>query len=69
MEDRYARKGELYVCTACGKTAIDPYGEGAQYGWDESCFLNSHLFDVGDLIFDENGRVKKITGKPLNEDD
>ena len=43
--DRMAPDDGIWVCAACGKTAVDQYGmEGPHsYGWDESCALNSVL--------------------------
>lgn len=41
MTDNIAPAGRIWVCGACGKTALDKYGEDR--GWDESCMLNAVL--------------------------
>ena len=45
MTDRFAPKGAVWVCAACGKRHSDKYGiEGwGNSGWDESCILNAVL--------------------------
>ena len=47
MDDlnRYAAKGTIWVCGACGKVAEDRYGIDRAHspGWDESCMLNAVL--------------------------
>lgn len=45
--DRIAPDDGIWVCAACGKTAVDRYGmEGPHsHGWDESCMLNAVLCD------------------------
>lgn len=61
-DDRIAPDGKLWVCTACGKTAKNRHGPpNADQGWDESCVLNSHLFNKDELIFNEQGRVVAIS--------
>lgn len=36
--------GQVWVCTACGKTSKDRGGNHAiSRGWDESCMLNAVL--------------------------
>lgn len=55
QDDPIAPEGKLWVCHACGKTAKDRYGE--EGGWDESCMLNSGLYDVAKLIFHNSGRL------------
>jgi len=58
-----APKGKIWVCCACGKTAKYRAGrtENDMDGWDESCFLNSELFDVDKLVRDsKTKRVVKI---------
>lgn len=44
-DERMAPDDGIWVCCACGKTAIDRYGlEGPRSGgWDESCMLNAVL--------------------------
>lgn len=41
-EARLAPPGTVWVCAACGKTARDRFGT-SDFGWDESCMLNSVL--------------------------
>lgn len=39
-----APEGQIYVCSACGKTAKNIYtGTGGDRGWDASCALHSVL--------------------------
>lgn len=57
MSDNIAPPGKLWVCHACGKTARDQYGE--EGGWDESCVLNSALYDESQLVY-EGRRVVEI---------
>lgn len=42
---RFAPKGTIWVCAACGKTHKDRYGEDGEgdLGWDESCMLKAVL--------------------------
>jgi len=59
--NRFAPEGKLWVCHACGKTAKDRYGgKDAMDMWDESCMLNSELFDESDLERNEWGYVVNI---------
>lgn len=39
-----APEGSIWVCTACGKTSNDKYGDPGS-GWDVSCMMNSVLTD------------------------
>jgi hypothetical protein len=46
----YAPKGQIWVCTACGKRARTRYGiddvgahTNIDYGWDESCAMHATL--------------------------
>lgn len=39
---RIAPDKQIWVCTACGKTSKDRYGDPGS-SWDESCMLNSIL--------------------------
>ena len=57
MSNNIAPAGKLWVCHACGKTARDQFGE--EGGWDESCMLNSALYDVEKLVY-EARRVVRI---------
>lgn len=39
-----APEGYIYVCSACGKTSEDKYGDKAHsYGWDEFCMMHAVL--------------------------
>jgi hypothetical protein len=54
MTDDKGRKAPddgIWVCAACGKTAVDRYGiEGPHSSmWDESCMLNAVLCKRGDI--------------------
>ena len=44
---RFAPDDGIWVCAACGKTALDLYGETGPRSpmWDESCMLNAVLCD------------------------
>lgn len=45
-EHPVAPAGQVFICGACGKRSRDIYGDQAiDRGWDESCFINSHLMD------------------------
>ncbi len=59
MDERFAPKGAIWVCGACGKTHADLYGlEGVgSRGWDESCALNAILCDETTLVKDDCGRI------------
>ena len=40
-----APKGQVFMCTACGKRARDRYGfDAIDYGYDESCMMHAQLF-------------------------
>lgn len=55
-----APDGKIWVCLACGKMSQDKYGfQKISRGWDESCMLNSAMFDKSELVI-ENNRVVKI---------
>lgn len=45
MTDRIAPDDGIWVCGACGKTAVDRYGIEGDHSpmWDESCMLNAVL--------------------------
>lgn len=63
MTGRIAPKGKIWVCMACGKFQLtDRYGaEDGSSGWDESCMLNSELFDVDSIVWnDDSSRVVQI---------
>lgn len=49
---RWAPDDAIWVCGACGKTALDQYGiEGAHsWGWDESCAMHAVLCRRGDIV-------------------
>lgn len=59
--DRVAPEGRLWVCLACGKTSTDRYGDDGEHsaGWDESCMMNSRLFDKSALVY-SGGRVVHV---------
>ena len=56
-EAALAPEGKLWVCHACGKAVRDRYGQ--EGGWDESCMLNSVLYDESRLTI-INSRVVAI---------
>lgn len=51
-DNRMAPADGIWVCRACGKTAVDHYGlEGPHTsGWDESCMLNAVLCKRADIV-------------------
>lgn len=57
--ERYAPKGKVWVCPACGR--IQPYDRcgdaNGSRGWDVSCVLNAVLLDYYKLVFDDRGFV------------
>ena len=56
---RFAPKGKVWVCCACGKTEKDLYG--STRGWDESCMLNAVMVDEDRLVLSSDGkRVVRI---------
>lgn len=58
--NKIASKGQVFVCSACGKRSKDKYGdEMIDRGWDVSCMLNSILCYEDKLVI-ENGRVVKV---------
>ncbi|MDE2103256.1 MAG: hypothetical protein KGL39_38780 [Patescibacteria group bacterium] len=57
---RIAPDGKRWVCLVCGKTTKDLYGN--EGGWDESCILNSRLYDEAQLIY-RGARVIRIKGR------
>jgi hypothetical protein len=60
LDDRFAPEGKIWVCCACGKTSKDQYGiEPRSSGWDESCMLNSQLFDEGKIVYYEDSNIVK----------
>lgn len=64
--ERFAEKGQLWVCGACGKTHTDRYGiEGkGSPGWDESCMLNAVLCHDAKR-FDDDGILRwRTIGEP-----
>lgn len=55
MANELAEPGQIFVCTACGKTSVDRYGDLAiDPGWDESCMLHAVLC-YADKKFDASG--------------
>lgn len=65
MSEPIAPAGQIYVCHACGKTSRGQYGTGGDPGWDESCMLNSALYDEKSLR-KHNGRVREIVSAPTS---
>lgn len=65
--DRIAPDDAIWVCSACGKTAVDRYGEHGAHSpmWDESCMLNAVLCKRGTII--PSARV--ISAEPYQEED
>lgn len=51
-DERFAPEGKIWVCHACGKTSKDQYGMEGEHsrGWDESCMLNSGLYEISQLV-------------------
>lgn len=60
-ELKIAGPGEIYVCSACGKTFNNPYNV------DVSCMLNRVLCKEDSLGYDKNGRV--IIAEPVEEEE
>ena len=63
--------GFKWVCMACGKTSENREGgDTASPGWDESCMLNSRLYPLARLIYDETkpGRVRAVQAIGENAD-
>jgi hypothetical protein len=59
-KDRYAGRGQVWVCGACGKIAeTDRTGQEGTVSpmWDESCFLNAVLCKQGSIKTSAGGRV------------
>lgn len=55
-----APKGQVWVCTACGKRSKDQFGEqNLDGGWDVSCTIHALLCYEDKLVI-ENDRVKRI---------
>lgn len=50
--DRIAPEDGIWVCVACGKTAVDRYGMEGPHSpmWDESCMMNAVLCKRGDIV-------------------
>ena len=60
MSQHVAPDGMLWVCHACGKTAIDRIDGGMSRGWDSSCYVSSQLHQKSNLTLGEDGRVIAI---------
>lgn len=59
MGNEIAGKGQVFVCSACGKRSRDKDGyQKIDSGWDESCMLHAVLCDENTLVF-KNGLVVK----------
>ncbi|MDB4330411.1 hypothetical protein N9948_01675 [bacterium] len=60
MGNKKAKKGNVFVCMACGKRSEDEYGDNAlDRGWDVSCMMNCQEFPISKLEM-KDGRVVKI---------
>lgn len=58
MSNQVAKKGQVFVCGACGKRSKDRYGEQAiDRGWDVSCMLHAVLCVENGIEFDKDSRV------------
>ena len=63
---KLAPPGHVWVCLACGKTSKTQFGfdeknqNCADRGWDESCMLNSQIFQESQLLKDDLGRVISV---------
>jgi hypothetical protein len=63
MANEVAPEGHVFVCTACGKTSPDRYGDDplTMKGWDVSCMLNARLCKEDDCERDpETDRVTRV---------
>lgn len=57
-----AKKGQVFVCHACGKRSKDKYGDEAiDKGWDESCMLNSVLCEEESIELKDDRVVKAVS--------
>lgn len=59
---QHAPDGHLWVCLACGKTSVDPYGDRGS-GWDESCAISAYLYPRRALVMQGN-RCVRILEEP-----
>lgn len=68
---RFAPKGAIWVCAACGKTARDKYGMEGEHspGWDESCMLNAFLCRENALFRNGDRVVKADVWQPTTTQD
>lgn len=71
MSNEIAPPGAVWVCQ-CGKRSRDRYGmQKISKGWDESCMLNSDLYDEKSLTFDgdlvQSGTLWTGEDPPQNE--
>lgn len=41
---------KVYYCQVCGKVSPTKTGEGGDYGWNVSCYINSVLIPKGTLL-------------------
>jgi len=61
MSNVTAPKGQVWICTACGKRAHDRYGfDPINRGYDESCMLHAILCYEDKLVLGDNDRVKEV---------
>jgi len=69
--NKIAPKGQVWVCTACGKRSQDLYGfQPINRGWDVSCTLNAVLCFTDKILLNRFDRVDRImeNGIVLNEE-
>jgi len=63
--ERFAPKGMVWVCCACGK--ISPYDkhgdEKSDKGWDASCVLNSALVTENSIKVERMNKNAKLPQK------
>lgn len=62
------KPGEIWVCSACGKTSKNRYdGDTLSPSWDTSCFLNAVLCVEGSVVRREDNRVNRAD--PVEQED
>lgn len=62
--NRFAGPGTVWVCSACGKTAKDRYGDSGT-SWDESCMLNAVLCHDKRVFTDEGLTWQPVAMMPV----
>lgn len=65
MANIQAPEGKIWVCTACGKTSDNLYGNGENVMpmWDVSCTLHAVLADKDKVTRGSDGRVTQVDGE------